>query len=886
MDQMAKGLVDETRADPPGTPPHPQQQQQQQQKKQPVDAERLQNEHSEHTANHGQQQQQQQQQQYVDSEEKQRQLVSLARLVSSAHQYRQPEAHGPQNLVSPQTATLPQAAPPANLPAPAANPVLASVAPAPSVASPAPQATAHPLPAPAQSQPQLHPQPQGAPAPSHASYYQPHLPAVSSSGSQQASVQAHVQAQEQAQEQAPEQAQPPQHPPHAQFQYHRHSLPQVLTPSTASPTPVTPLQHAPQNQSHSQGPGAGASYPHHPFSQYLEQNPPAHPLQPSLPTPPPPLFAPRPRGRPPRLPLANKPVIMDPPAARRAGQPQRPATVPGGFPSPMRDHASSNPKFVDDTARIRFAIQQSLPEAVRRIIRDNWEKCLLGSEFHQAFILNASIHHAQPHVMKRAVRDFGGKVVAEAKQELVAHVTTEILDDIADFLIEKASDRFLDKCMEKRLLTIEAKPLINMLARAKRLGYEPTDIIQDGQEHVIPQAIPPTTTMATTTVQPSANTDGPRLQCLDCYRTFVFEDAFNYHKNRRVCVVDPPTAEGFAYACLDCGEGFIRVEDRERHVNNRLCGTHGRPPRPRSGPGRPPKTAQPFKDSTATPPPARPRLQTPGIPGFQLSLQSTPASGKKYIGSPNDPYAHLTPEMREQMEQELRDAELKYAPRFQEAQQIPDEEQRRQKLDGLRNSFGTKQSMIRKKYGVRLRERRTKAEIIAEKERMGLAALEKARELEQLRAENDAAGRASREASKGGSGWTAANTPREDHGAKRQRLDQSGAYYKSPYTSANDTPTRKQPPSASQPVRVYEQSGARVEVHEPVRPATSRSATPTGSDRGANGGRPSASAPQPVVIDDSSDDDDDEDIPSTLPSHVRKSLASSSSKNSPLHKNP
>ncbi len=42
-------------------------------------------------------------------------------------------------------------------------------------------------------------------------------------------------------------------------------------------------------------------------------------------------------------------------------------------------------------------------------------------------------------------------------------------------------------------------------------------------------------------------------------------------------------------------------------------------------------------------------------------------------------------------------------------------EDRRVRLDGLRNSFGTKQSMIRKKYGVRLRERRTKAEIEAER---------------------------------------------------------------------------------------------------------------------------------------------------------------------------
>ncbi|KAL1840661.1 hypothetical protein VTJ49DRAFT_211 [Mycothermus thermophilus] len=539
---------------------------------------------------------------------------------------------------------------------------------------------------------------------------------------------------------------------------------------------------------------------------------------------------------------ANKPVIMDPPAARKSSQPQRPASIPMGFPSPTRDYANSNPKFVDDTARIR---------------------------------------------------DFGGKMVAEAKQELMAHFTTEILDEVADVIIERASDGFLDKCLEKRLLTIEAKPLINMLAKAERLGYEPTDIVQDGQERVIPQG---TQQPTATTTQALADNDARRFQCLDCYRTFVFEDAFNYHKKWRVCMIDPPSAEGFTYACPDCGEGFVRAEDREAHLENRACGDHGQPPRPRPGPGRPPKTVQPFKDPTATPPPAQSRHHTPGIPGPKLPQQSTPASGKKYLGTPSDPYAHLTPEMREQMEQELREAELKYAPRFHEAHQIPDEETRRQKLDGLRNSFGTKQSMIRKKYGVRLRERRTKAEIIAEKERMGLATLEKVREPERPTPETDAIERAAKEGTKSGSGWTAANTPRanavwEDHGAKRQRLDQSGTY-KSPYTAtaANDTPTRKTPLPALQPARVYEQSGARVEVHEPARPGTSASAsgsaTPTGSERGASGECASASAPQPVIVDDSSDDDDDEDIPSTLPSHVRKSLASSSSPASLLQNNP
>lgn len=48
----------------------------------------------------------------------------------------------------------------------------------------------------------------------------------------------------------------------------------------------------------------------------------------------------------------------------------------------------ANPKLNEDRTRITYGIRQSIPEAVRRSVRDNWEKCLLGSDFHQAFIVS------------------------------------------------------------------------------------------------------------------------------------------------------------------------------------------------------------------------------------------------------------------------------------------------------------------------------------------------------------------------------------------------------------------------------------------------------------------------------------------------------------------
>lgn len=64
--------------------------------------------------------------------------------------------------------------------------------------------------------------------------------------------------------------------------------------------------------------------------------------------------------------------------------------ISAGFPSPKSEAMQTNQKFLDDCDRLKFSIQQSMPEAVRRSVRDNWEACLLGSPFHQAFVVSLS----------------------------------------------------------------------------------------------------------------------------------------------------------------------------------------------------------------------------------------------------------------------------------------------------------------------------------------------------------------------------------------------------------------------------------------------------------------------------------------------------------------
>ena len=54
-----------------------------------------------------------------------------------------------------------------------------------------------------------------------------------------------------------------------------------------------------------------------------------------------------------------------------------------------------------------------------------------------------------------------------------------ILESYGKEILESASDQFLDLAVRVRLQTISARELVKLLAEAKRLGYQETDIIDD-----------------------------------------------------------------------------------------------------------------------------------------------------------------------------------------------------------------------------------------------------------------------------------------------------------------------------------------------------------------------------------------------------------------------
>ena len=146
--------------------------------------------------------------------------------------------------------------------------------------------------------------------------------------------------------------------------------------------------------------------------------------------------------------------------------------------------------------------------------------------------LNAMVCNVEPDVARQTMKDFGARLTSVAKDELMEHMTAANLDSLTDVILAKASDRFLDAALEKRLPTIDAKPLINALARAARLGYEPDDIEDDGLETstalsaAAPTAAAPAAPAVAKAVLPT------NKQCTHCNRLFSAEAPFVY-----VCIL-------------------------------------------------------------------------------------------------------------------------------------------------------------------------------------------------------------------------------------------------------------------------------------------------------------------------------------------------------------
>ncbi|KAI1356769.1 hypothetical protein F5Y01DRAFT_3435 [Xylaria sp. FL0043] len=570
------------------------------------------------------------------------------------------------------------------------------------------------------------------------------------------------------------------------------------------------------------------------------------------------------------------------------------------FPSPDRDHAFHMPPFNRDLTILADAVQQACPEAVRRIVRDKWEKCVMGSEFHHAFLLNAVMHHASGTIMRRAIRDFGRNMVSEARHEIVAHIKPQDLDDIAPAILEKCSDKFLDQALEQRLKTIGARSLISALARAERLGFDSNDIAEDQPERVVPAAPmyspgltqaglshmmqpqhPPAAPVTVpVAVPPQQHMQPPQqahrvqqvqhaqhapaaadLTCKLCWRTFRHTKPYEFHVQKQLCTKSP--AGSCPFWCEECGAGFTTKGGQQYHTANGVCGLHSMAVATPRSQDPPPVSEMPTSTRLAyhSPPTSSQPYSTPIQP--RTTPMETPSSIQ------DDPYKHLTPVRRAQLEEELRQAEMSYGPRFKEAKEMADPMARQSKLESLQNTFSTKQSIIRKKYGVRLRHRRTRAEIEGEKSRMGM---KHAPSSPVSQAETPSAKRQKTNGTLGSPGrpsyishgpQTQTPIPPPTNHLSVSEMNNSGLGGSTATAATKDptaiaTPSQLPPKEQSPPnsLSSLQRKGYRVSSHvgHASRPASNSPIERQGS------------ASTPVVLDDdSSDTETDDDIPATVP---------------------
>lgn len=283
--------------------------------------------------------------------------------------------------------------------------------------------------------------------------------------------------------------------------------------------------------------------------------------------------------------------------------------------------------------------------------------------------------------------------------------------------------------------------------------------------------------------------------------------------------------------------------------------------------------SQPAPARAATPTVAKTASLGPGTPGMTTT-----------DGGVSDPYAHLSPEQLNAMREELREAEIKFTERMRQASMIPDEAEKKSRLDALSNSFGTKQSLIRKKYGVRLRMRRTKAEIQAERDRMQYKT---AAELQaDIGISSNGPGRppassyrpaSNNRTSAGANGWALVNQP----------------------AATTPTTTTTLASSLTVPKPTVEDDAGGVGMHTGKRRHSGDGELPSKriaySEMGGLSGakteaetmdptrhKGAGTAEEPMALDDSDSDDSatqtaDDDIPAQLPASVRQSLQRSSS---------
>ena len=113
-----------------------------------------------------------------------------------------------------------------------------------------------------------------------------------------------------------------------------------------------------------------------------------------------------------------------------------------------------------------------------------------------------------------------------AKAEIVAHLRTSDIDKVAGHILAQASEKFLDAALDIRLRSIDAKRLVNALARAERLGYELDGVLAEPDPQRESAVLQELHQGLNQQLPPPGVTASPQRQCAMCSRIYTTESAY------------------------------------------------------------------------------------------------------------------------------------------------------------------------------------------------------------------------------------------------------------------------------------------------------------------------------------------------------------------------
>jgi hypothetical protein len=160
----------------------------------------------------------------------------------------------------------------------------------------------------------------------------------------------------------------------------------------------------------------------------------------------------------------EEPMPMDI-SSKTASPKPTPEDMPDKDTTKAAKHGERDAALEAEIATVTKAIAAVSSKAANIATRRNWRKAVIGSEHVESFVVRAILKTSTVHVRRKA------------------------LDEQADKLLAAASDDFLDRALALRLKSIKGKELVKMLARAGRLGYSETDMV-DADEVVHPVDAP------------------------------------------------------------------------------------------------------------------------------------------------------------------------------------------------------------------------------------------------------------------------------------------------------------------------------------------------------------------------------------------------------------